>query len=242
MQIEVCASSLTSVFHAAQAGADRVELCTELSLGGLTPSYGFVKQALLLKLPLHVLIRPRSGHFTYSENEINVMYEDILQFKTMGCAGVVVGLLNEKYELANKALEKMKRLAGSMQITFHRAIDLVRNPEESLEALVDMGFTRVLSSGQQINALKGIELLSNMQEWSRGRIAIMPGGGINLENCLYFKQAGFQHLHFSGFKEIKQEKYPTHLKENFSFLEQPFGHSDKTMLKKIIDKIKEDTT
>ena len=70
MQIEVCASSLTSVFHAAQAGADRVELCTELSLGGLTPSYGFVKQALLLKLPLHVLIRPRSGHFTYSENEI----------------------------------------------------------------------------------------------------------------------------------------------------------------------------
>ncbi len=237
MQIEVCASSLLSVAHAKRAGAHRVELCSELGLGGLTPSYGMIKQALLLDLPLHVLIRPRSGHFTYSEDEIKMMYDDIVACKELGCAGVVVGALTQSFELAQDVLAQMVALSGAMHITFHRAFDLVKNCQESLKILVDLGFNRILTSGQKNTALEGVALLKQLLVWSENQIEIMPGGGINFENALLFKQAGFEHLHFSGFKAQPTIPPPTHLTTSFSFLEQPFGHSDFGVLKKIINSL-----
>lgn len=237
MQIEVCASTLNSVVHAKQAGAHRVELCTELGLGGLTPSFGMINQALLLDFPIHVLIRPRSGHFVYSNHEIKMMFDDIVQCKELGCAGVVVGVLSEDYDLAHQVLATMVKLADPMQITFHRAFDLVKDPQKSLETLIDLGFTRILTSGQKNMALDGLALLQNLLEWSDSRIQIMPGGGINLDNCLVFKEAGFKHLHFSGFKSLPLYALPTHLKTSFSFLEQPVGHSDLDFLQKMKEKL-----
>jgi copper homeostasis protein len=177
MQIEVCASTINSVLNAKLANAHRVELCTELGLGGLTPSFGMIKQATLLDLPIHVLIRPRSGHFVYSKDEIKMMYDDIIQCKEMGCDGVVVGALNKMYDLAHEVLATMVALARPMQITFHRAFDLVKDPQKTLETLVDLGFDRILSSGQNNTALEGLPLLQKILQWSDHRIEIMPGGG-----------------------------------------------------------------
>lgn len=239
MQIEVCASTINSVLNAKLANAHRVELCTELGLGGLTPSFGMIKQATLLDLPIHVLIRPRSGHFVYSKDEIKMMYDDIIQCKEMGCAGVVVGVLNKTYDLAHEVLATMVALARPMQITFHRAFDLVKDPQKTLETLVDLGFDRILSSGQKNTALEGLPLLQKILQWSDHRIEIMPGGGINFDNCLSFRDAGFEHLHLSGFKSISLEAPPSHLTTSFSFLEQPIGHSDLATLQKVIKKLQE---
>lgn len=241
MQIEVCASSLSSVANAARAGANRVELCTELGLGGLTPSFGFVEKALELDLPLHILIRPRSGHFCYSNEEIEIMYADIEQCQQMGCAGVVVGALTEDYALNHTVLANMVRLSGSMEITFHRAFDLVKDPHQTLETLIDLGFNRILTSGQKKTALAGLPLLTQLLKESQNRIALMPGGGVTLENCLQFKEAGFQHLHFSGFRPTAKVSLPNHLRDDFSFLKQPFGHSDETVLKEIISSLRSST-
>ena len=126
MLVEVCVSSMSSIKNAATAGADRIELCSALELGGLTPSAGFIRQALNLNiLPIHCLIRPRPGHFFYSSEEITLIEQNIKNANLLGCQGVVVGMHNNEFKLDIPLLKKWKSLAGSMFITFHRAFDVL---------------------------------------------------------------------------------------------------------------------
>lgn len=199
MVVEICANSFESALIAQEAGADRIELCTQLSVGGLTPSYGLLKKVVdELDIPVHVLIRPRAGGFTYTKNELDSMYRDILCCKEMGCEGVVSGVLTADFELDVAQTKRLLGAAGSMEFTFHRAIDVAREPRKALKEMLLMGVTRVLSSGQQNKAIDGISLLMEFKELVGSKLQIMPGSGINVTNAMEFKKAGFDMIHFSG--------------------------------------------
>lgn len=183
MTLEICAANLDSAMAAQKAGAHRIELCSALAAGGLTPSPGLLRETLhRVSIPVHVLIRPREGHFVYSEAETDLMCADVAFCKEQGAAGVVVGALLPGGDLDLRALERLKIAAGHLTLTFHRAIDVCPHPLEALEALIAFGFARVLSSGGAPTAWAGRTRLREMVSASRGRIAVMPGGGITPGN------------------------------------------------------------
>ena len=184
MLTEVCVTSIASIKNATAAGADRVELCSALGVGGVTPSYGLIKRAVNLNaLPIHCLIRPREGHFTYSPEEVAIIEQDILVAKDLGCSGVVIGALTPEFHLDLVRLEKWRAIAGSMYLTFHRAFDVVREPMSALKQLIELGFDCVLSSGQKEKAEEGFSKLEIWNKTYGNQIAIMPGSGINSSNC-----------------------------------------------------------
>ncbi len=198
MIVEVCANSLESALVAVRAGADRIELCSELAVGGLTPSYGLLKAVKeQVSIPVHVLIRPRSGDFTYSANELNMMITDIELCVELGFDGIVSGVLLNDFSLDVAQTQKLKSAAGNLKFTFHRAFDWVKNPLEALEQLDAMQMDYVLSSGQQKLAPLGIELLSELKKKSK-TVQIMPGSGVNANNIDVFKSNGFNAVHLSG--------------------------------------------
>ena len=239
MLVEVCVSSMSSIKNAATAGADRIELCSALELGGLTPSAGFIRQSLDLNiLPIHCLIRPRQGHFFYSSEEITLIEQNIKNANLLGCQGVVVGMHNNEFKLEIPLLKKWKSLAGSMFITFHRAFDVLINPEESLEQLIELGFDCVLTSGQNENAIDGINNLKSWNEKFGLQINIMPGGGIGIDNCKIFKAAGLSSIHLSGSKIINPIKIPKEVNKELSFLNQPLKGSDTNILRQVIQSFK----
>ena len=198
MLVEVCANSLESALVAERAGADRIELCSELAVGGLTPSYGLLKAVKEhVKIPVHVLIRPRSGDFTYSDAEFDIMLTDIALCKEMGFEGIVSGVLTKSFTLDVERTRKLKSSAGDLTFTFHRAFDWVKDPFKTLKQLDDLQINYILSSGQQKSALLGIDLLSDLklQNYS---VQIMPGSSINAGNVELFKNKGFSIVHLSG--------------------------------------------
>lgn len=198
MIVEVCASSLKSALIAQSTGADRIELCTALGVGGLTPSYGLLKQVKeQISIPVHVLIRPRMGDFTYSDHEFQMMLSDIELVKSMGFKGVVSGVLNPDFTIDVNRTKELIKAASGMTFTFHRAFDWVENPELALKELERLGVDILLSSGQQSKAIKGISLLERLQ-LQTSSIVIMPGSGINDSNVLEFDRTGFKAIHLSG--------------------------------------------
>lgn len=198
MIVEVCANSLESALVAERAGADRIELCSELAVGGLTPSYGLLKAVKeQVSIPVHVLIRPRSGDFTYSANELNMMITDIELCVELGFDGIVSGVLLNNFSLDVAQTQKLKSAAGNLKFTFHRAFDWVKNPLEALEQLDAMQMDYILSSGQQKSAPLGIDLLSELKKKSK-TVQIMPGSGVNAGNIDVFKNNGFNAVHLSG--------------------------------------------
>ncbi len=204
MILEICANSLKSVINAQEAGAHRIELCTELSVGGLTPSYGLLKQVInTIFIPVYVLIRPRNGNFIYSNSEINIMKHNIQLCKDLGCAGVVSGVLNKDNAINIELTKELIELANPLPFVFHRAFDWTPNAIHALEQLVDLGVERILTSGQETSAVKGIILLEKLKKTAKGRITILPGGGINADNVSIFKNAGFEEIHASA-SNIKQ--------------------------------------
>ena len=232
MIIEVCCSNIFSVQNAQKANVDRIELCSELSLSGITPSFGFINKALKTGMNLHCLIRPRSGGFIYREEELEIMYNDIEMIQSMGCNGIVVGALNPDMTINEKAIKKMVRLASSMEVTFHRAIDLVEDPFRVLSILMNLGVDRVLSSGQKSSAIEGLKTLIKMKDFAGDRITIMPGGGINSENCMVFKKAGFEAIHFSAFRAYEKKESSSIMS---SLFDQALGESDIEEIHKIKD-------
>jgi copper homeostasis protein len=198
MLVEVCANSLESALVAEHAGADRIELCSELAVGGLTPSYGLLKAVKeQVSIPVHVLIRPRSGDFTYSDSELDIMLTDIRLCKELGFEGIVSGVLNKNFTLDVERTRKLKSSAGHLKFTFHRAFDWVKDPLKALKLLDDLQIDYILSSGQQKSAALGIELLSELEQ-QNSRVQIMPGSGINSSNVDVFISRGFNALHLSG--------------------------------------------
>ena len=202
MKVEICTSNFESARIAQECGADRIELCTDLGVGGLTPSYDLIQNVISeLAIPVHVLVRPRKGDFVYSDSEFEDMLSTIEFCRELGCSGVVSGILTTEYEIDSKRTEKLMKASKNMEFTFHRAFDSVRDPISTLSTLITLGVNRLLSSGQEFKALDGIPLLKQLLEYSEGRIEIMPGAGIDDSNAAHFKMAGFQSIHLSAIKK-----------------------------------------
>ena len=208
MILEICANSYQSAVNANIAGAHRIELCSEISVGGTTPSYGLLKKVMAdIDIPVHVLIRPRSGNFTYSGKEFDIMKENIRLCKDLGCAGIVSGVLHEDNTIDIKRTSELIELSKPMSFTFHRAFDVVSKPKESLLQLLNLGVDRLLTSGQQEKAEDGIDLLIELQKLAKNKLTILPGSGINSENCIHFKNAGFTEIHSSASKIISMNTH-----------------------------------
>lgn len=183
IKIEICAGSVTSALAAQNGGAYRVELCDNLKEGGTTPSFAQIVSARKhLQIKLHPIIRPRGGDFLYDDLEFEIMKTDIEQCRNLGCDGVVFGILKKDGFVDQERCLELKKVAGNMSITFHRAFDRCKDPFQSLKDLIDLGFDRVLTSGLEINAIKGASLISKLVEQASGRIIVMPGAGIRPDN------------------------------------------------------------
>ncbi len=204
MLVEICANSLQSALNAEKGGADRIELCSELAVGGITPSYGLLKSVKEhISIPVHVLIRPRSGNFTYSDLEFEIMKKDIALCMDLGFEGIVAGVLHSDFTLDMERTQSLIEASNGLHFTFHRAFDWVANPLNTLEKLEDMGVQTLLSSGQQKSALAGIDLLTRLNEQA-STCTIQPGGGIGAENLQEFKSRNFKAIHLSGSTFIKK--------------------------------------
>ena len=208
MLLEVCANSYQSAKNACDAGLQRIELCQELSVGGVTPSYGLLKQVIEnLDIQVFVLIRPRSGNFVYSDLEFEIMKKDIQISKDLGCSGIVSGVLNSDKSIDIKRTKELIELSKPLSFTFHRALDEVANPKEALEQLINLGVERVLTSGQKPSAEEGLSLLKKLNEIANGKITILAGGGINAQNAVKFKEAGLKEIHASASITINQDSF-----------------------------------
>lgn len=198
--LEIAANSLASALAAQEGGASRIELCSALELGGLTPSPGQV--ALVrdkLSIPVYVLIRPRAGDFAYAEEEHATMLADIAYCAAAGCDGVVVGALTADGDVDVTRCRELVSAANGIDVTFHRAIDVCRDPAAALEAIIGLGCARVLSSGGAASAMEGSANLRRLIEQAAGRIEIMPGAGIGASNIAALMAAtGAREFHASA--------------------------------------------
>ena len=229
MKLEICANSYQSAINAQEAGAHRIELCQELSVGGITPSYGLLKQVVdTLSIPVYVLIRPRSGNFVYSDSEFDIMKQDIQVCKNLGCDGIVSGILNKDNTIDIKRTKELVELSRPLQFTFHRAFDCLDNPSKALVQLIDLGIDRVLTSGLATSAKKGLNVLKQLHEQANGRITILAGGGINSDNAKLFKDVGLNEIHASASSTIKSDD---------SLFSAPITFSDTEKIKAILNAI-----
>ena len=204
MLVEVCANSLESAMNAEKAGAGRIELCSELAVGGITPSYGLLKAVSeKISIPVRVLIRPRSGDFTYSDAEFDIMKKNVKLCDEMGFDGIATGLLHTNFVLDEKRHNEIAQVSGNLKITFHRAFDWVTDPFMTLDLIESLGIHTILTSGQQKKAAEGIDLLAQLNERASSAI-IMPGSGITPGNAHLFKEKGFKAIHLSAVKMNKQ--------------------------------------
>lgn len=182
-KLEVCCGDLQSVRAAIEGGAHRVELCEALELDGLTPSEAMMESAIGMGIPVQVLIRVREGDFVYNKDEICKMRNDIRLARKLGAAGVVIGALMPDGSIDEEATRCMMDEAEGLSVTFHRAFDVCRKPEEALEKIISLGCHRLLTSGQATTAEQGIPMLKKLVEQADGRIIIMPGAGVNPQNA-----------------------------------------------------------
>ena len=198
--LEVCAGSPQSVNAAYEGGAERIELCSALGEGGVTPSAGVVSYAKKFEgLKVHCLIRPRGGYFLYTAADAAVMIEDVRLMRSLGADGVVIGALLPDGRIDADLCRRLVAEAGEMNVTFHRAFDMCRDPFEALEEVISLGCSRILTSGLAPSALQGAEMLSSLVEKSAGRIIIMPGGGVNRDNAREILQrTGAVEIHASA--------------------------------------------
>ena len=196
MIIEVCAESYKYALKAEKAGANRIELCKDLHLDGLTPDYESAKKTIdSLNIPVFILIRPREGDFIYSNEEFELMKRDIIKFKEMGCKGIVSGVLNDDNSVDVKRTKDLIELSRPLEFTFHRAFDIVSDPLKEIEILIRLGVDRILTSGQKNKATEGLYLLEKLNNISKKRIVIMPGSGISNTNFKKFNS--FNEIHGS---------------------------------------------
>jgi copper homeostasis protein len=207
VRFEICLESADDVAAAAEAGADRVELCAGLFEGGITPSAGMIEQAVAVaagRLRVHVIIRPRGGDFIYSDSEAAVMLRDIETAKTAGADGVVIGALTPDAEIDTELCERLVVAARPLSVTFHRAFDVTRDPDSAFEDVVSLGVDRLLTSGAAPSALEGADLIARLVEKAAGRIIVLPAGGINERTAARVaEQTGATELHFTAGETVR---------------------------------------
>ena len=187
MNIEICTDSVEGAIIAQKYEAKRIELCSALSVGGLTPSIGLIKQCVISStVEVHVLIRPREGDFKYSMNEVEIIKSDIKMAKKAGAKGVVFGVLTEKNEVSSLNID-LVALSKSLdlEVTFHRAFDFVNDFKIAIEKIIEFGVDRLLTSGLQQTAIEGLDVISYLHSNYGGKIQIMAGSGINNSNAFF---------------------------------------------------------
>ena len=201
--VEICIDSIEGVRSARDAGAARVELCSALLEGGLTPSYGMVEKAVMVSGPVgvQVMIRPRGGDFLYSDDEFEAMKGDIFALKTLGVDGFVFGVLTSEGDVDISRTKELIDLARPASVTFHRAFDMTRDPIEALDTLIELGVDRLLTSGQAPGVVEGSPLICKLIERAAGRLIIMPGGDIGARNVeRIVEETGAKEIHFAAFE------------------------------------------
>jgi copper homeostasis protein len=204
MLLEIVASTVNDCIAAESGGADRIELCAAIAEGGLTPSMGTLVEAKKrVRIPVMAMARPRTGGFFCSEAEFAVMRRDAAFLLEHGADGIVFGILHSDGSLDTKRCGKMLELAGERQTVFHRAFDIVPDPFRALDGLIDLGFTRVLTSGQKQTALEGGDLIRKLVDRADGRIEVLPGSGIRAHNVRQLIDAtGCTQVHMTAFVAV----------------------------------------
>ncbi|WP_431280298.1 copper homeostasis protein CutC [Leifsonia poae] len=204
LAIEIAVQDPAGVRIALDAGVDRIELCAALSTGGLTPSAGLiaaaVAQAEAAERPgfVHVLVRPRGGGFVYSADELDVTIADIRGAKAVGAGGVVIGALDASGAIDLDATARLIEAADGIEVTFHRAMDAVADPLGALESLIGLGITRILSSGGEPRSVDGVGMLAALAAEASGRIQVMAGGGVRVEDLQAIAATGVDAVHLSA--------------------------------------------
>lgn len=198
IRVEICIETPQGIEAAHSAGADRLELCASLDVGGLTPSMGLMQYAAQRPLPALAMIRPRAGSFIFDADEASVMRNDIRTARQAGLAGVVLGALRPDRHLDHELLLRLSDACGDMERTLHRAFDLTQDPFTELEFAISAGFTRILTSGQKPSAPEGADCLARLQQQARGRIIILAGSGVKADNVApLISQTGVTEVHAS---------------------------------------------
>lgn len=205
--LEVCVDSVESAMAAVEGGADRLELCGDLIIGGTTPvPWLFDEIRKRSDIRLHVMIRPRFGDFCYTEAEFAIMKNAVTDFRKMGAEGVVFGILKPDGTLNMEQMKELVDTAGDMSVTLHRAFDMCVNPIAAMEQAISLGIDTVLTSGQQNECLQGAKLLKELEEKSKGRIEILAGSGVNAETIRHlYPLTGIKSYHMSGKKVADSE-------------------------------------
>lgn len=196
--LEVCCYSMECAQEAQRQGADRIELCAAPQEGGLTPSLGVLKTVRqTVTIPVHPIIRPRGGDFRYTDGEFAAMLEDVATVRELGFPGLVIGVLDPDGRVDIPRMKKIMAAAGPLAVTFHRAFDMCVNPHEAWHALADLGVARILTSGQQSSAEKGLSLITELIALG-DTPTIMAGAGVRAANLEKFLQAGVKEVHSSA--------------------------------------------
>ena len=231
MKIELCVASIEALQIVKDLRIDRIELCQNLEQGGMTPSHGFIEMALLNEIETHVLIRPRAAGFTYSEDEIQLMLNDIKDCRELGVKGIVIGALNINKTIDRDAMLRMKEVAKDLEITCHRAFDDSFDWKNSMDVLIEAGVNRILSSGLSSSVELGLPILTEMMKYANSRIEIMVGGGVNLGNVQrILLDVQPDAIHFSGTSKLI-------LDEN-SYFSETLLQVDKSKVEKLIHSIR----
>lgn len=205
--LEVCVDSVQSAIEAQKGGAQRVELCSNLIIGGTSPGRSVFQQIReYTDMQIRVLLRPRFGDFLYERYEFRILKEEVEMFGELGADGVVLGILTPDGHLDEERMGELIASAGDMKVTLHRAFDLCRNPMETLDKCINLGITTILTSGQQESAWEGRQLLKELQEKGKGKIEILAGAGITGKNIKKLAQfTGITSFHMSGKKELESK-------------------------------------
>jgi copper homeostasis protein len=238
--VEICCGSIDDAIEAQRGGADRVELCSALFLGGLTPSIGTIQEAKQrLHIPVMVMVRPRGGGFCYTDAEMATMERDTEAALAQGADGVVFGILRDDGKIDIDRCAKLRTFISSRQAVFHRAFDVTPDAFAALEQLVDLGITRVLTSGQKDSVPEGEGLIRRLIERAAGRIEILPGGGIKPYNLkAVIEGTGCQQVHLTAWKTATDSS--THANQEVTFggalcpPEDRYRVTDAELVRKIV--------
>jgi copper homeostasis protein len=243
--LEICCGSIDDAIQSQAGGADRVELCSALFVGGLTPSIGTVQEAKRrLKIPVMVMVRPRGGGFCYTSAEFATMERDAEAAVENGADGVVFGILKRDGRIDQRRSDRMRRIIADREAVFHRAFDVTPDPLRALEELIDLGITRVLTSGQKPTAPQGVKLITKLVQHAGKRIEILPGGGIRPHNVNEIvRRTGCGQIHMTAWRKVEDRS--THANHEISFVgslrpeEDAYDMTDAKLVKQIVKSLRE---